>query len=71
MGRAVGSIHRGSVADRTIDLLRVDGGWLTCEGIALDLGESPQTVSRTLFRLRLRDWVLSRPRDSRLEWRAA
>lgn len=70
MGRTKGVLHRGSIADRTVDLLRIDGGWLTCEGIALDLGENPRTVNRTLARLRGRGWVLVRPRDRGLEWRS-
>lgn len=61
--------NRGSIADRTLDLLQIDGGWLTTQGIARDLGEKPKTIERTLARLRQRGWVSFRPRDRGLEWR--
>lgn len=70
MGRKLGGIHPGSVPDRTLDLLSIDGGWLTVQGIALDLSAKQPTVEKALWRLRRRGRVQSRWRDSALEWRA-
>lgn len=66
--------------DRTRDLLFLDGGWLTSEGIAVDLGCDPATVERALRRLRREGLVESRlvglasadrrNRDKRTEWKS-
>lgn len=66
-----GTMHRGRIPDQIVDLLQIDGGWLTPDGIALDLRANPETVQRALFRLRKRGEVKSRPVGGYLEWRAA
>jgi predicted transcriptional regulator len=72
---------RWSNPDRIVDLLDIDGGWLTVDGIADRLGISPTTASRALYRLRNAGLVesryveLARSRpgkaslDGRSEWR--
>lgn len=71
MGRRLGGIHPGGVPDRTLDLLSIDGGWLTVQGIAQDLSAKPPTVEKALWRLRKRGRVVSRWRESSMEWRVA
>ena len=39
-------------ADRIIDLLLIDGGWLTCPGIAHALGLPEASVRQALYRMR-------------------
>ena len=73
--------ERQYVTRNLLDLLELDGGWLTSEGLALDLGFDPQTVDRTLYRLRQKNLVESRVVElalssggrlqSRSEWRWA
>ena len=73
--------ERQYVTRNVLDLLELDGGWLTAEGLALDLGFDPETVDRTLYRLRQKNLVQSRVVElalssagrlqSRSEWRWA
>lgn len=55
MGRTRGAPHprpnRGSIAERTLDLLLIDGGWLTCPGMALALDVNERTLRRVLYRI--------------------
>jgi Mn-dependent DtxR family transcriptional regulator len=69
------------VTENLLDLLDIDGGWLTSAGIADVLQMPEPTVSRTLYRLRTRNLVRYRNVElalsahgrmqSRAEWRAA
>lgn len=71
MNRRSGYLHRGRIPDRVVDLLEVDGGWLTRDGIAVALRAKPDSVYRALLRLRKADRVRSRQWDAqvRSEWR--
>lgn len=73
--------ERRVVTENLLDLLEIDGGWLTAAGIAVALEIPEPTVSRTLYRLRQRNLVRCRnvelalsaagQMQSRSEWRAA
>lgn len=68
--------ERIRVTSNVIDLLEVDGGWLTADGLAMAIGCDPKSAYRVLMRLRDRGVVRSRlvelaGRDTRLEWAAA
>lgn len=66
--------------DRARDLLFLDGGWLTSDGIAADIGRDPVTVERALRRLKQEGLVECRlvelasadrrNRDKRMEWKS-
>lgn len=64
------SLHRGKTPERIVDLLEIDGGWLTKDGIATDLRTKPETVERALFRLRRAGRVRARQIQRWSEWRA-
>lgn len=68
MTRRSGYLHPGRIPDQVVDLLEIDGGWLTSDGIAADLRAKPESVERALFRLRKANRVNSRRRDIRFEW---
>ena len=62
--------------DAVTDLLAVDGGWLTADGIAVDLGANAEAVAKVLRVLRDDGTVVSRPvavtHSMRyVEWRTA
>lgn len=73
-----------TLADRISDLLALDGGWLTADGISVDLECHPESAERSLRQLE-RDGLVLRRRvvltvsqwgrkgswESRTEWRAA
>lgn len=73
--------QRRYVTESLLDLLDIDGGWLTSDGIAVALELPVPTVSRTLYRLRGRNLVRYRNVEmalsargrmqSRAEWKAA
>lgn len=81
-----GKTGRVTIGDMVLDLLSVDGGWLTLEGICLELPEglNQKTVRSALWRLSAADLVCVRkvplayrhnPKrvslDIRTEWKAA
>lgn len=49
---AVTRIVPGGAPDQTLDLLQIDGGWLTADYLAHRLNLAPGTVKRSLYRLR-------------------
>lgn len=53
-------IQPGFIPDRILDLLRIDGGWLTTEHIAMRLEAQRKSVERALWRLRAAGLVRSR-----------
>lgn len=63
--------------DAILDWLNLDGGWLTSDGLALDLGRNRQAVERVLRQLRDEGLVESRilvlsssgTGQARTEWR--
>ena len=65
-----------SLADRALDLLDVDGGWLTTAALADRLGGKYESVLRSLMRMRAKGLVRSRPvalrgqRNVMHEWKA-
>lgn len=73
-------LHDGHLPARIVDYLFLDSGWLTAEGIALVLIAKPESVKRSLLRLRGMGFVESRQVglatgvrghiESRVEWAA-
>lgn len=69
-----------SIASRILDVLILDGGWLTLDGITLQVKAHPKSVWRTLFRMQNRGQVehrrvelasgWNRHLEARIEWRA-
>lgn len=71
------SEEASKLADQVVDWLSLDGGWLTSEGLAMELDRSVGWMDRVLRRLRSEGVVESRVvelagthRDQRTEWRA-
>lgn len=60
---AVTRIKPGGAPDQTLDLLQIDGGWLTCDYMAERLGLAHGTVRRALYTLRKYGCVTSRVVD--------
>lgn len=61
---------------KVVEVLQIDGGWLTTAGVALAAGVADDSADRTLYRWLARGWVERRtvPQDDthlRVEWRAA
>lgn len=52
--------NEGHLPALIVDYLFIDSGWLTAAGIALALGALPETVDRSLYRLRKMGFVTSR-----------
>ena len=50
--RQRGVLYRGGAQERILDLLMIDGDWLTQAGIAHALGLSEATIHKSLYRLR-------------------
>lgn len=69
-----------SITRQILDVLVVDGGWLTLEGITLQVKAHPKSVWRTLYRMHDRGQIsqrrvelasgLNRSLQVRIEWRA-
>ena len=59
------------LSDAITDWLDVDGGWLTADGLAEDLGANADAVAKVLRTLRMEGVVESRERHSMgyVEWR--
>ena len=56
---------RDSVPSRALEMLALDGGWLTTDGLWADLPEvERELLRRGLHRLRKRGLVVSRVRES-------
>lgn len=68
--RTSGWTKAGYLPERILDLLDIDGGWLTARGIAMDLHAEYDSVNRALFRLRRNGKVRSRFVERMLQWRA-
>lgn len=75
--RRFGNQEAWKLADELLDRLSLDGGWLTSEGLAMELDRHVESMDRILRRLRREGTVESRivelagtHRDQRTEWRA-
>lgn len=73
--------RRRRIGEEILDLLLIEGGWWTIDGITVRLGFNPKSISRTLIRLRHKGQVRSRRiglatgrnrmgLESRQEWKA-
>lgn len=74
------AVYEGGVPALVLEVLQLDMGWLTKEGLMLDLPRpvSDVTVARALYRLRKHGLVRSRVRQingsdgtDKVEWAAA
>lgn len=55
---AVKGLHSNGLPARILDVLETDGGWLTTDGVALELGwENTESVYRALSRLVVRGFA--------------
>jgi predicted transcriptional regulator len=55
-----GQLTSTGLPARILDVLETDGGWLTTEGVALQVGGRDDSVQRALYRLHDRGLVESR-----------
>jgi hypothetical protein len=75
----VHGLQPGGIPFRALDKLQIDGGWLTCDGLADELGVKWRTMQRALYRLHEKGmvetrrvpltWTVGRVSE-RIEWRA-
>ena len=74
-----GGLNPSGTPFQVLDKLQIDGGWLTADQMAMELGGRLETVNRALYRLRERGLVKARRIEltwagrnmaERVEWRA-
>ena len=62
----------GTTTFDVMDLLDIDGGWLTLDGISVDLStRKRKSIQQTLMRLKREGWVESRARSQNDSHRVA